>query len=178
MLLLTPMRNGAAALQWFTFTSWVRMNRWRKISAAIGLSSDWPGRIQTSYFIGPYNLHYLLFSGIGALSCHHPYCFPSQSQTLFGTGSGRPLYSPCTAFPRSSRSKKHWPRGIMRPRDLAFLPRSILDSTVNCDVSDRADNGQYQGHSLFSFHPPTRSQDSEACGGGQAGHRLVETDDQ
>ena len=34
---------------------------------------DWPAPIQTSYFIGPYNLHYLLFSGIGALLCHHPY---------------------------------------------------------------------------------------------------------
>ena len=28
---------------------------------------------------------YCLFSGIGALLCHHPYCLPSQSQTLFGT---------------------------------------------------------------------------------------------
>ena len=46
--------------------------------------------IQTSYFIGPYNLHYVSFSGIGALLCHHPYCFPSQSQTLFGIGAGRP----------------------------------------------------------------------------------------
>ena len=51
---------------------------------------DLPTPIQTSYFIGPYNLHYLLFSGIGALLCHHPYCFPSQSQTLFGLGAGRP----------------------------------------------------------------------------------------
>ena len=49
-----------------------------------------PSPIQTSYFIGAYNLHYLLFSGIGALLCHHPYCFPSQSQTLFGIGAGRP----------------------------------------------------------------------------------------
>ena len=40
--------------------------------------------------IGAYNLHYLLFSGMGALLCHHPYCFPSQSQTLFGIGAGRP----------------------------------------------------------------------------------------
>ena len=40
--------------------------------------------------IGPYNLHYLLFSGMGALLCHHPYCFPSQSQTLFGIDAGRP----------------------------------------------------------------------------------------
>ena len=39
--------------------------------------------------IGPYNLH-LLFSGMGALLCHHPYCFPSQSQTLFAKGAGRP----------------------------------------------------------------------------------------
>ena len=51
---------------------------------------DLPAPIQTSYFIGPYNLHYLLFSGIGALLCHHPYCFPCQSQTLFGIGAGRP----------------------------------------------------------------------------------------
>ena len=40
--------------------------------------------------IGAYNLHYLLFSGMGALLRHHPYCFPSQSQTLFGIGAGRP----------------------------------------------------------------------------------------
>ena len=40
--------------------------------------------------IGPYNLHYLLFSRMGALLCHHPYCFPSQSQTLFAIGAGRP----------------------------------------------------------------------------------------
>ena len=53
--------------------------------------------IQTSYFIGPCNLHYLLFSGIGALLCHHPHCFPSQSQTLFGMGAGRP---PITAIAR------------------------------------------------------------------------------
>ena len=33
---------------------------------------------QTSYFIGPYNLHHLLFSGIGALLCHHPYCFQAN----------------------------------------------------------------------------------------------------
>ena len=46
--------------------------------------------IQTSYFIGPNNLHYLLFSEIGALLCHHPCCFPSQSQTLPGIGVGRP----------------------------------------------------------------------------------------
>ena len=51
---------------------------------------DLPAPIQTSYFISSYNLHYLLFSGIGALLCHHPDCFPSQSQTLFGTGAGRP----------------------------------------------------------------------------------------
>ena len=31
--------------------------------------TDWPTPIQTSYFIGPYNLHYLLFSGIGTLLC-------------------------------------------------------------------------------------------------------------
>ena len=59
--------------------------------------SDRPTPIQTSYFIGPYNLRCLLFSGIGALLCHHPYCFPSQSQTLFGIGAGRP---PITAVAR------------------------------------------------------------------------------
>ena len=53
--------------------------------------------IQTSYFIGPCNLHYLLFSGIGALLCHHPHCFPSQSQTLFGMGAG---WLPITAIAR------------------------------------------------------------------------------
>ena len=53
--------------------------------------------IQTSYFIGPCNLPYLLFSGIEALLCHHPHCFPSQSQTLFGMGAGRP---PITAIAR------------------------------------------------------------------------------
>ena len=42
------------------------------------------------FFIGPYNLHYLLFSRIGASLCHHPYCYPSQSQTVFGIGAGRP----------------------------------------------------------------------------------------
>ena len=46
--------------------------------------------IQTSYFSGPYNLHYLSISGIGALLCHHPFCFLSESQTLFGIGAGRP----------------------------------------------------------------------------------------
>ena len=49
-----------------------------------------PAPMQTSYFIGLYNLDSLFFSGIGALLCHHPYCFPSQSQTLFGIGLGRP----------------------------------------------------------------------------------------
>ena len=52
---------------------------------------DLPTPIQTSYFIGPYNLHYLLFSEIGALLCHHLYRFPSQSQALCGIGAGRPL---------------------------------------------------------------------------------------
>ena len=58
--------------------------------------TDWPTPIQTSHFIGPYNLHYLLFSGIGALLCHHPYCFCSQSQTLFGIGAGRPKITAVT----------------------------------------------------------------------------------
>ena len=58
--------------------------------------SDCLTPIQTSYFIqGPYNLHYLLFSGMGALLCH--YCFHSESQTLFGIGAGRP---PITAVAR------------------------------------------------------------------------------
>ena len=57
----------------------------------------WPTPIQTSYFIGPCNLHYLLFSGIWALLCHHPHCFPSQSQTLFGMGAG---WLPITAIAR------------------------------------------------------------------------------
>ena len=57
----------------------------------LGRRYAWPAPIETSYFIqGPYNLHYLLFSGIGALFCHHLYCFPSQSQTLFGIGVGGP----------------------------------------------------------------------------------------
>ena len=50
------------------------------------VKNDWPERIQTSYFIGPYNLHYLLFPGIGALLCHHPYW-----DSLFGTGAVRPV---------------------------------------------------------------------------------------
>ena len=64
---------------------------WR-CAGLIGLFSktDWSAPIQTSYFTCPYNLHYQLFSGIGALLCHHPYCFPSQSQTLFEIGAGRP----------------------------------------------------------------------------------------
>ena len=39
-----------------------------------------PSKHQT-YFSGPYNLHYLFFSGMGALLCHHPNCFLSKSQT-------------------------------------------------------------------------------------------------
>ena len=54
----------------------------------------WLATFQTSYFIGPYNLHYLLLSGIKVLLCHHPYCFPSQSQIWFGIGSGPPHYQP------------------------------------------------------------------------------------
>ena len=38
------------------------------------------------------------FSGIGALLCHHPYCFPSQSETFFGIGAGQ-LPSPTWTFP-------------------------------------------------------------------------------
>ena len=67
----------------FSVSSWLRENNRTSI--------------QTSYFIGPCNLHYLLFSGIWALLCHHPHCFPSQSQTLFGMGAGRP---PITAIAR------------------------------------------------------------------------------
>ena len=54
----------------------------------------WPATFQTAHFIGPYNLHYLLLSGIGALLCHHPYCFPSQSQIWIGIGAGLPHYQP------------------------------------------------------------------------------------
>ena len=64
--------------------------------------------------IGPYNLHYLLFSGMGALLCHHPYCFPSQSQTLFGIGAAR---SPIT-----------------QPSSLAFSARSM----IICPVSEKS----------------------------------------
>jgi len=49
----------------------------------------WPAPTQTSYFIGPYNLHFLLFSGTGAL-LFHPYCFQIRAQTLFGIGEGCP----------------------------------------------------------------------------------------
>ena len=31
-----------------------------------------------------------MFSGIGALLCDNPYCFPSKSQTIFQIGAGRP----------------------------------------------------------------------------------------
>ena len=54
----------------------------------------WPATFQTAHFIGPYNLHYLLLSGIGALLCHYPYCFPSQSQIWFGIDAGPPHYQP------------------------------------------------------------------------------------
>ena len=37
------------------------------------------------------DLHYLLFSEKGALLCHHPYCFPSQSQTLFAIDATSPV---------------------------------------------------------------------------------------
>ena len=53
--------------------------------------SPWPARFGSSYFIRPYNLHYLLFSEKGALLCHHPYCFPSQSQTLFAIDATSPV---------------------------------------------------------------------------------------
>ena len=54
----------------------------------------WPATFQTAHFIGPYNLHYLLLSGIKVLLCHHPYCFSSQSQIWFGIGAGPPHYQP------------------------------------------------------------------------------------
>ena len=41
--------------------------------------------------MGPYNLQYLLFSGIEALLSHYPHCFLSESQILFGIGAGPPL---------------------------------------------------------------------------------------
>lgn len=53
--------------------------------------TDWPAHIQASYFIGPYNLPYLLFSRKGALLCLHPNCLPNQSQTSFGIGGDRPM---------------------------------------------------------------------------------------
>ena len=53
--------------------------------------TDWPAHIQASYFIGSYNLHYLLFSRLGTLLCHHPNCLPNQSQTLLGIGADRPM---------------------------------------------------------------------------------------
>ena len=71
--------------------------------------SDWPTPIQTSYFIGPYNMHCLLFSGIGALLCHHPYCFSSQSQILFGIGAGR---LPITAVARWKYLRLCWREGL------------------------------------------------------------------
>ena len=37
------------------------------------------------------DLHHLLFSEKGALLCHHPYCFPSQSQTLFAIDAASPV---------------------------------------------------------------------------------------
>ena len=72
----------------------------------------WEKRLTYTYpnllFHWSYNLHYLLFSGIGALLCHHPYCFPSQSQTLFGTGAGRP---PITAVARWKYLRLCWRGG-------------------------------------------------------------------
>lgn len=70
-------------------------NMWQQITLwcycySLPAFADWPAPIQISYFIGPYSLHYLLFSGIVALFCHYPYCFPSQSKTLFGIGAGQP----------------------------------------------------------------------------------------
>ena len=103
----------------FSVSSWLREN------------SRTP--IQTSYFIGPCNLHYLLFSAIGALLCHHPHCFPSQSQTLFGMGAGRP---PITAIARwrfrrentfdfSGRSGGGWRRCFKHFLEYTYFSRLV-----------------------------------------------------
>ena len=96
----------------------------------------------------PYNLHYLLFSGIGALLCHHSYCFPSQSQTLFGIGAGRlwgnivptniPVSSPWSLvshlhsnrFCRRWKSHKvpfRWTTTFSRPANRSKLPRRLFE---------------------------------------------------
>ena len=90
---------------------------------------DWPARLQTSYFIGPYNLHYLLFSGIGALLCHHPYCFPSQSQIF--------IWNRCRSAPKmnlplpisTSLSNMNLPpltKTIHRPKNVNRRSRQIV----------------------------------------------------
>ena len=66
--------------------------------------------IQTSYLIGPYNLQYLLFSGIGGFLCHHPYCFPSQSQTLFGIGA---VAAPCNSCSQVISSAQKYLRRLL-----------------------------------------------------------------
>ena len=66
----------------------VRPFTWWTVSGILWLTCTHPNLL----FVGPYNLHSLLFSGIEASLCHHPYCFPSQSQTLFGIGAGRPAF--------------------------------------------------------------------------------------
>ena len=71
----------------------VEMNYIQCIGSSVTMFSDWPAPFQTSYFIGPYNLHYLLFSRIWALLCRSPSLFfPSKSQTLFGIGTGPPMF--------------------------------------------------------------------------------------
>ena len=100
----SPLRWGTFFNYWGGGGGWVisnslkssfSPNMWQQITLwcycySLPAFADWPAPIQISYFIGPYSLHYLLFSGIGALFCHYPYCFPSQSKTLFGIGAGRP----------------------------------------------------------------------------------------
>ena len=55
-------RKFITALTRPKFDVWPNRRSWLHLG-------DWPALIQTSYFIGPYNLHYLLFLEIGALLC-------------------------------------------------------------------------------------------------------------
>ena len=60
---------------------------------------DWLTPIQTSYFIGPYNLHYLLFSGIGALLCL------MSPSLLFSQPITNLVWNRCRSAPYDSRSQ-------------------------------------------------------------------------
>ena len=68
--------------------------------------TDWPTPI-----FGSYNLHYLLFSGIRELLCHHPYCFSIQSQTLFVIGLGRPKVTAAARWLFRRENTFHFPGG-------------------------------------------------------------------